>query len=44
MTVHAATSEQISKAKEVIKKLTLGFSSSQFENPCKLHAMYIYNY
>lgn len=28
-----ATSEQISKAKDVIKKLTLGFSSSQFENP-----------
>lgn len=28
-----ATEEQVTKAKEVIKKLTLGFESSQFENP-----------
>ena len=31
----AATTEQVSKAKEVIKQLTLGFNSSHFENPCK---------
>lgn len=32
----SATTDQVSKAKDVIKKLTIGFDSSQFENPCKI--------
>lgn len=31
----SATTEQINKAKQVIKNLTSGFDSSNFENPCK---------
>ena len=32
----SATTDQVNKAKDVIKKLTIGFDSSQFENPCKI--------
>ena len=32
----SATTDQVTKAKDVIKKLTIGFDSSQFENPCKI--------
>ena len=33
MFLHVATTEQIDKAKEVIKKLTFEFQSDSFENP-----------
>ena len=32
---YSASTEQIDKAKEIIKKLTFNFQSEAFENPCE---------
>ena len=40
--MYIATTQQVDKAKEVIRKLTFDFQSESFENPGMYVCMYVY--